>query len=104
MRLRIRRRHDYSSPVGWTSLALAAAAALCLIYAMAVDHLGNVSPDPPSWTLAQLILVSAFAVALLTFFLAAITAPPGRGWRPALWAVGVMFLLVVFVFGQGGGG
>jgi hypothetical protein len=65
---------------------------------MAIDHLGNVSPDPHSWALAQLILLSAFAVAVLSFCIAALTAPSGRGWRPALGALGIVFLFVVVFF------
>jgi cell division protein FtsW (lipid II flippase) len=104
MRFRIRTRHDISWPLGWAAAALAVAAILTMIYSMVFDHLGNTSPDPASWVVAYFLWLGGGLAALLTLCIAPLTAPTGRGWGPALGALGIMLLGALFVLGQGGGG
>jgi len=88
VRLRIRTRHDFSWPLGWAAVTCELAAVLTLIYAKLFDHLGQTSPDPESSVIASLVWLGGGLLAVLTLLIAPLTAPAGRGWRPALAALG----------------
>jgi len=102
MRFRIRTRHDISWPLGWAAAALAVAGILTVIYSTAFDDLGNTSPDPASWVVAQVLWLGGGLAALLTLCIAPLTTPTGRGWKPALGALGITLLAALSVLGQGG--
>jgi hypothetical protein len=84
-------------------VAFAIAALLCLASASGIDHLGSVSPDPPSWTVAVLLRLSSVTLAIVSIGTAAATEPRGRGTRPAFSALGLVFVFVLVVISQAGG-
>lgn len=98
MRFRIRTRHDLTWPLGWTAVALELASILTWMYSILLDHLGNTYNDPVSWVIANLLLLAGGLVAILTLCVTALTTPTGRGWRPALGALGVGVLIVATFF------
>ena len=80
MRFRIRARFDVSLPLGWMAVALAATAFLAL---------------RASLVTGEIIWLGAGATAVVTSCICPFMQPYGRGWKPALWAFGIMLIPVV---------
>ena len=113
MRLRIRRRHDYSWPLGWFTLAL------LIAFFVLGGLFGHVCYSPDSgyasgnfytvtgWCGGLDILRNICGVGALIGFLGTVlltfaTTPPGKGWRPALGAVVVWIMVVFYALGRSG--
>ena len=92
MRLRIRRRHDYSWPVGWLALALEVAAVPAAKVSIRCMEVTCVSDY-----LFDAFWLGGFIAILVALLLTVITAPPGKGWAPAVCGFFFMFITVLVV-------
>jgi hypothetical protein len=89
MRLRIRRRHDYSWPVGWLALALEVAAVPTAVVT------NSCNDTCVSDYFLGTFWLGGFIAILIALLLTVITAPPGKGWAPAVCGFLFMFITVL---------
>ena len=74
---------------------------------VAVPHPATGRELPALFVPGEIIWLSAGAAAALTLCICPLMQPYGRGWKPALWAFGIMLIPVVLIalqFAGGGGG
>jgi hypothetical protein len=89
---RIRRRHDFSVPLGWAALAAEVGALWASLFGKNAGCWERSSICVSVNLTSYLWSGGALGIAL-TVLIAFITAPVGRGWEPALWAVSPMVLV-----------
>ena len=87
MKLRIKRRRDFSWPLGWLAVAVEIGAGAAVVLSL---H----RQQTVRW--ATPIILIAFVgglIGLLATLSAVITRPRGRGWMPAVGALVLMVLM-----------